>query len=251
MNITYLSHSGFLTETSECYYLFDYDKGTLPPLNPVKPVLVLVSHCHADHYNPAVFETLSDIGMKEIGAILPNDIKRSRYPKGLSLLDADRVSADGGCTDMDALSGHILRVYHSREYRLPHGALLKTLLSTDSGVAFLLVTSEGTFFHAGDLNDWITEDMPETERRQMTGSYWAALRALEGTSLDDACLPLDPHLGSHCADGFLYFLKKIDVKKVWPMHFWDRPETVDQFVREHPEYEDMIQRQPPAVSLPG
>lgn len=32
MNITYIFHSGFLVETKECYYLFDYFKGYLPNL---------------------------------------------------------------------------------------------------------------------------------------------------------------------------------------------------------------------------
>lgn len=236
MKITYIFHSGFLVETEPCYYLFDYYRGELPPLNPEKPILVLASHCHGDHYNPAVFGLLKDRGMKAVAAILANDIKKKKYPEGLPLLDAD------GCEDMAVLNGHILKVCHSREYVLPFQTRLRTLLSTDSGVACLLSCPEGNFFHAGDLNDWIGEDMSEAERRQMTGSYRASLRALAGVSLDAACLPLDPHLGSHYADGALYFLRTINVKQVWPMHFWDRPEIIDRFIREHPEYTAILRR---------
>ena len=30
MKITYINHSGFLIETRDCYYIFDYYKGELP-----------------------------------------------------------------------------------------------------------------------------------------------------------------------------------------------------------------------------
>lgn len=242
MKLTYIFHSGFLAETAKCYYLFDYCKGELPKLDAAKPILVFVSHSHADHYNPAVFDMLSDMGMQKVGAILPNDIKKTKYPQGMSLLENDGFSAADGCADRNLLNRRILRVHHSRSYDFPMNTRIRTLLSTDSGVAFLLTCPEGTLFHAGDLNDWITEDMSEAERRQMTGSYRAALRGLEGIEIDAACLPLDPHLGAHYADGFLYFLKKINSKKVWPMHFGDRPEIVDRFLREHPEYADIVRK---------
>ncbi|MCM1026065.1 MAG: MBL fold metallo-hydrolase [Roseburia sp.] len=244
MEITYLYHSGFLAETKDCYYLFDYYRGELPCLNPEKPILVFVSHFHGDHYNPAVFQQLKERGMKSIAGILANDIKKKKYPEGFPPLEAENDQNPNlqGCEDMDALKGHILKACHSREYILPFQTRIRTLLSTDSGVAYLLSCPEGTFFHAGDLNDWLEEEMTEAERRQMTGSYRAALRPLTGLSLDAACLPLDPHLGSHYADGMLYFLKTVNVKQVWPMHFWDRPEIIDQFIREHPEYAAVLRR---------
>lgn len=237
MNITYIYHSCFLVETAECYYLFDYYKGELPALDTDKPVLVFVSHSHQDHYNPAVLSMLRAMGMKKIGAILPNDIKPKIYPEGWSLLP------DSPCAKIslkDNTNNYILKVYHSKEYTLPCRTQIRTLLSTDSGVAFLLTCPEGIFYHAGDLNDWITEDTPEEERRQMTGSFRAALRPLKDLSIDHACLPLDPHLGSHYADGFLYFLKNLNVKKVYPMHFWDKPEIAARFLEEYPQYRERI-----------
>lgn len=41
MRVTYIHHSGFLVETDRFYYLFDYEKGTLPKLNCEKPMFVL------------------------------------------------------------------------------------------------------------------------------------------------------------------------------------------------------------------
>ena len=36
MKITYINHSGFLIETRDCYYIFDYFKGELPYLDKKK-----------------------------------------------------------------------------------------------------------------------------------------------------------------------------------------------------------------------
>ena len=36
MKITYINHSGFLVETRDCYYIFDYYKGELPNLDKEK-----------------------------------------------------------------------------------------------------------------------------------------------------------------------------------------------------------------------
>ena len=44
MKITYINHSGFLIETKDCYYIFDYYKGELPQLDKEKEVIVFCSH---------------------------------------------------------------------------------------------------------------------------------------------------------------------------------------------------------------
>ena len=51
MKITFIAHSAFLVEWDKFYTLFDYVyepdyTGTLPPLDPQKPLLVFSSHSH-------------------------------------------------------------------------------------------------------------------------------------------------------------------------------------------------------------
>lgn len=235
MKITYIHHSGFLVDTQEVYYIFDYDKGDLPQLDTDKPVFVFVSHGHTDHYNPELFSLLTSMGMKHITAFLSNDIPKKRFPSCLmsaTLEDCDQVRRQGSIP--------AVIVYHSQEYTLPFHTHLQTLLSTDAGVAFFLTCPEGTLYHAGDLNDWIMEETPEQERRQMTGSYLASIRRLKGKAIDAAFLPLDPRLGKYYAKGFLTFLKMIPVKHVYPMHYWEQPETITQFLQEYPEYTDIV-----------
>ena len=75
MKVTYIHHSCFLVETDRFYYLFDYEKGRLPEMNTEKPIFVLSSHSHKDHYNSEIFSILADLGMKNVRAILSDDIE--------------------------------------------------------------------------------------------------------------------------------------------------------------------------------
>lgn len=46
MYITYLGHSGFLFELTDCYIIVDYYEGSLPILDKNKTVYVHASHSH-------------------------------------------------------------------------------------------------------------------------------------------------------------------------------------------------------------
>lgn len=221
MNITYIYHSGFLVETADCYYLFDYYKGTLPPLQPDKPILVFASHSHRDHYNPEIFGLLKEQGMGQITAVLAKDIPAKKYPDGIP----------------------VIKAYSHQTYTLPQNTQVKTFLSTDAGVAFLIQCPEGTIYHAGDLNDWVWEGESEQDNKQMTGSYRHEIDLLKNMLEDDidiAFIPLDPRQEKDYARGILYFLKKIAVKKVYPMHYWEKPEITDKFLEEYPGYKNII-----------
>ena len=231
MKVTYIYHSGFLVETEQCYYVFDYYQGELPELDVEKPIIVFASHAHPDHYNKKIFTLLKDCGMKHVTAVLSKDISSRKYPDG----------------DVDAR-----RVTWNQTYGLPCETTLYTFHSTDAGVAFLVVGGEGIIYHAGDFNDWVWEGEPEQDNRQMTGSYRHEIQNLAGILADDlrgaevdvAFLPMDPRQEERYADGILYFLKKIKVKEVYPMHFWRQPQIIEKFCTEHPEYRDAINRQP-------
>ena len=218
MTVHYISHSGFLVETAVCYYIFDYFKGELPQLNIQKPVVVFSSHNHRDHYNPEIFTLLKMMGIKNIYTILAKDISEKKYPKDVA----------------------VLKAHPNMSYDLPYGERLETLQSTDSGVAFLLTTGEGVIYHGGDLNDWFWDGEPDNDNKQMRGSYRHEIDKLKGRKIDLAFVPLDPRQDAHYADGLLYFLATTDVKCVYPMHYWQKPEIIDRFLIEYPQYKDVI-----------
>lgn len=226
MNITYIHHSCFLVETKRCYYLFDYEQGTLPRMDAEKPIFVLVSHGHHDHYNPEIFSLLDSAGMQQVYAVLSDDIQP--LPKGKSL----QVSA-------------------GREYRLPRGQKLTTFASTDLGVAFLIEDPEGLIYHAGDLNDWVWEEETDAYNTQMTADYRHQIGLLReklgSRTLDAAFAVLDPRQEQDYARGILYFLEHIPAKKVYPMHYWEKSAIIETFLEEYPQYQAQIQKTPEMI----
>ena len=221
MKITYVYHSCFLVETDSCYYLFDYEKGILPKLDVAKPLLVLSSHGHHDHYNEEIFLILDRMGMQNIYGVLSDDIE---IPENVN----------------------ILQVSSGKEYQLWQGQKLMTLQSTDLGVAFLIDDHGMFIYHAGDLNDWVWDEESDSYNEQMTKDYRGQINLLaeklNGREVDAAFVVLDPRQEKDYDRGMCYFLEHILVKKVYPMHYWDSPKIMETFLKEHPEYTAQIER---------
>lgn len=222
MRVTYIHHSCFLAETEKSYYLFDYFQGSLPALKPEKPIVVLASHSHHDHYNPAVFSILERMGMQQVLPVLSSDIPPETRPAGLS----SQVVSPG------------------ERFALPQGQTLTAYRSTDLGVAFLIQDGDDLFYHAGDLNDWVWEGEPEEDNRRMTQAYRQEIdrlaQGLQGKPLSAAFVVLDPRQEEHCHRGLLYFLQHVPCKNVYPMHNWEHPEIIAQFLSEYPQYNALI-----------
>ena len=217
MKITYLDHSGILVEIKDCYCIFDYYKGELPPLDKEKDVIVFCSHSHNDHYNPLIFDLLDKSGMC-YQAVLANDIS-----------DENRLS----------------KIKHSfvkpdECYQFVGRIQVETLLSNDSGVAFIVSTDEGMIYHGGDLNDWYWEGEPEEENRELRTIYHTEIGKIKGRHFDVAFVPLDPRLEAHYADGLLYFLENVDCDAVFPIHYWGEPAVIQRFITEYPQYQYRI-----------
>ena len=221
MRITYIQHSSFLVETDSCYYLFDYEKGSLPKLNETKPMIVLSSHGHHDHYNPEIFAKLTAIGMQNVYGILSNDIE---LPANVN----------------------VLQVTPGQECELWFQQKLTTFQSTDLGVAFLIEDQEKFIYHAGDLNDWVWEEESDSYNEQMTKDYRRQIdllaQKLNGQEVDVAFVVLDPRQEDDYDRGMCYFLEHIPVKSVYPMHDWGNPEIIRTFLQDHPEYKEKIKR---------
>lgn len=202
MKITYIHHSSFLVELESVYLLFDYTEGVIPRLEGGKPLLVLASHRHGDHYSPVIFDLIKEHG--NVRFILAGDIWRTRLPKEvLPLTDS-------------------LKHGQKTEYRLENGGIVKIAAykSTDEGVAFLLETEGKTIYHAGDLNNWRWEGEPDHWNDSMAEKYSAQIDKMAGMHMDVAFLPLDPRQEDDFYLGMDEFLNKVDVKHVFPMHCW-------------------------------
>ena len=220
MKVTYIHHSCFLVETESCYYLFDYEKGALPNMEATKPIFVLSSHGHHDHYTPEIFSMLKAEGMQNIYAVLSEDIE---VPNNIN----------------------VLQVSPEMEYTLCLGQKLTNFKSTDLGVAFLIEEEKHIIYHAGDLNDWVWEEESAFYNEQMTKNFRKQIdllsKKLDSRKIDIAFVVLDPRQEKDYDRGMCYFLEHVSAKKVYPMHYWEMPNIIETFLKEHPEYKNIIQ----------
>ncbi len=216
MKVTYLGHSGFFVEMEDACFLFDYYKGELPEADRGKKLFVFVSHGHYDHYRKEIFSL------------------RDQYDQVRCLISSDIFVRE---------AEDILSVKPNEETEVL-GCRIRTLRSTDEGVAFLLKYRGRTIYHAGDLNWWHWEEETEEYNTAMRRAYQSEINKLQGEKIDLAFVPVDPRLGEQYCWGLDCFMKRTDTKSVFPMHFWDNYAVFDRLALEKcaQDYEDRIIR---------
>lgn len=219
MKITHIYHSGFLLEFEHCVWLIDYYKGEIPAFNREKKLFVFSSHVHQDHFNPEIFMLFREYTETEY--ILSRDI--SLKPNFRKKYGMD-----------DAQFERTLSVKAGQEYLLEDGCgetiRIRTLKSTDCGVAFILEYRGKRIYHAGDLHWWHWEGEDKQWNNNMAANFKRELEKLRGLHLDVACVPLDPRLEDAYWWGLDWLMKTADVDQVYPMHFGDQADVVQRFL---------------------
>ncbi|MGI6168625.1 MAG: MBL fold metallo-hydrolase [Christensenellales bacterium] len=207
MKLTYLYNSGFMVETEECLLIFDYIKNSegqqlLGGCETTGDILrdnvyVFVSHAHADHYTPHIFQwTRQNPGIKYI---LCRDLKGVR-PKSstVKFMDEGRTFSDNHLS-------------------------VRALGSTDEGISFLTHTDNHHIFHAGDLNLWHWKDeVSAAESAQYERAFQNEMRKIKehiSSPLDLAFFPVDPRLQTDYYAGALAFAESFRPCYFVPMHF--------------------------------
>ncbi|MEY8338603.1 MBL fold metallo-hydrolase [Lachnospiraceae bacterium 62-35] len=198
MKVTYIHHSSFLVETENRYLLFDYFKGMIPKLQADKPLFVFASHRHGDHFSQVIFQLAES--HPEVNYILSSDIWKKQVPKYL-------------------LEKTIFLKSHVEEEIVP-GIRVKTLKSTDEGVAFFIHCDGLGIYHAGDLNNWYWEGEPDTWNEKMERIYRSEISRIHGERIDVAFIPLDGRQEEKFYLGIDEFMKYADARVIFPMHCW-------------------------------
>lgn len=200
MKITYIHHSCFSVELEKATLLFDYFEGTLPKFNKNKKLYVFSSHQHHDHFNPVIFELEKEYN--NVTYILSDDIDNKK---------CDNIVFIGPNKDIEVDN---LRI--------------KTLESTDLGVAFLINIEGKTIYHAGDLNWWHWEgENTDAQNKDAKERFKHEMKKLSGKNIDVAFVPLDSRQGKEFYLGFNEFMINTNTKYVFPMHFWGVYEVID------------------------
>jgi len=220
MKITFIGHSGYLVELPEADLLFDYYQEELPHRDHKKPLYIFASHTHSDHFNPQIF-TFSRT-LEPIHYVLSKDI-------------ADKVTYRN-MLDMDPqVCDHLTYMKADEELDIEEGGAsinVRTLRSTDCGVAFLVECSGRTIFHAGDLYLWCWTKGTKEKNNNMKARFADIIKGLSGRTIDAAFLPLDPRLEEYYCEGFLQFLSIAEIKHAFPMHMWKHHEVIERFLKE-------------------
>ena len=218
IKVTYIHHSGFLLEWDNCYFLFDYYNGQIPSLDSDKRLVVFVSHGHGDHFNPEIFRLSKE--HPKTTYLISSDIKLDEKAK--SKYDITKELSD------------LLRIVRPyQEYELfdedNNKILIKTLKSTDMGVAFLISFREKTIYYAGDLNLWMWIGESKQYNNDMKAKFDKELSQLKDSNIDIAFAPLDPRQEEWYSLGMDRLLDSANVRYVFPMHFWDKPEIIKKY----------------------
>lgn len=216
----FLANSGFYLRTDNNIFIFDYysdnpagkarslNTGVITPEALMgAPVYVFVSHRHYDHFNKVIFEwakTSSDITY-----ILSDDIPERAVPQNIKYI---RIPPDA-------------------ETSLPCGKI-RTLKSTDEGVAFIIEADGLKIYHAGDLNWWYWDGEPDDWNNMITENYKAEIDKLKSEHFDLAFIPVDPRLERTYYFGIDYFLRNVNVKKAVPMHFGNDFTVIDRLLKD-------------------
>lgn len=223
MIVTFVHHSCFVAEMRERVLIFDYFQngkvkgyeftGVLPEFDREKPVYVFASHFHQDHFDLETLcwaETYPDIHY-----ILSKDIRLSG-----GYLRRNGIS--------ESVKEKITFVAPLKQYKIG-GMEIKTLRSTDVGVAFLVLAEGKYLYHAGDLNMWKWDGAGDLVNGKESRAYRHEINKLADYEIDVAFVPLDSRQKKYACDGLMYFMEHVSAKAVFPMHMWQDYSYIAKF----------------------
>ncbi|MBQ2657877.1 MAG: hypothetical protein IJF87_04835 [Erysipelotrichaceae bacterium] len=236
MKVTYIYQDGVLVETENASLIFNYSQGKMPKINKDKPLFVFISGSIADNYNQDIFHW----GAKNdnVYYVVANDnIKNKKFRFRFfynHIIEKETLKK-------------ILFTDPDQTYKY-HGLSIKTLDTCDGnrGCAFLVKAGKETIFHAGHLNEWSWPNMKEEKIAEAVRDYHKEVNKIADTNIDAAFLILNPSQEEMYAKGFDYFMRKCNVKEVYPIHFKDDRKIIN-FLLQDPvsePYRDKIRMTP-------
>lgn len=205
MKVTFIFHSSFAVELKESVLIFDYyGEGKLPKFPQDKKIYFLASHGHGDHYNKKILGYREELSQAEY--ILSRDI---------------RLKEEENRPWIHSVKGN-------EEYEF--GSLkVRTLKSTDLGVAYIVETEHIRIYHAGDLNWWHWEEEDKAWNHNMAANYKREMDKIDGEHFHLAFVVLDPRLEDAYDWGMDYYLEHTQNDHVFPMHCWEKYEVCGRY----------------------
>ncbi len=212
MKLTYVYHSCFILEGASANVIIDfYRDAQQSPVKSIledksKPLYVLASHVHYDHFNPEILKWSS--ARKDIRYIFSEDIKEKCKSEDLQINWLNKG---------DTFKDDILNV--------------EAFGSTDAGISFYFEFENKKIFHAGDLNNWHWNEVSAPTEIKEAEDYY--IRELNDVAQvvqhpDLAMFPVDPRLGKDYWKGAVQFIDAVHPHLLAPMHFGDDIDKVSE-----------------------
>ena len=215
LKITHYYHSGFSVECGDTLLVFDYwngehqelqpDRGITPEtLKKFSKVFVMISHEHADHFDPEVYEWRE---ITDVTYIVSYDMPVGTRGKRMS---------------------------PGEKFVLTPEITLYAYGSTDLGVSFLADINGFRIFHAGDLNFWHWRDESNaSEIEEAETEFIREVEPLKMAGIDIAMFPVDPRQGTMYEAGANYFILTVKPRLMIPMHYFHRTDIAQEFARQN------------------
>ncbi len=213
MKVQFIDHSGFVVTTQSAVLVFDYYQGDLPDFDSELPVYVFVSHTHRDHFNPVIVDRTAHL--KQVTYVMSFDI-----PMKLRQAIAEKTAPG---------QHQVIYMDADTEAAFPELSV-RTLRSTDEGVAFIIEIGTQRIYFAGDLHWWTWPGEVEAIDQMMTDAYMKEMDKIRGMSFDLAFLVLDPRQEDRYWWGFDHFMKNTVTKCAFPMHMWGRFDLTERLM---------------------
>lgn len=220
MKLTYIWHDCFVFENNQLIIVFDFwkdmtsrdDKSPsfIEMADKAKPIYVIVSHHHKDHFTNRIFDW--DSQFNHIHYILSKDV--ARHVRHL-------LNPDSLCKGIKPDPSHIT-VLQPGESFSDSRLRVEAFGSTDIGNSYCVTIGGLTLFHAGDLNAWIWKDeSTEEEVNDAIADYNRILTSIAAAHpvIDYAMFLVDSRIGTDYFTGARMFVRAIDVRRFFPMHF--------------------------------
>ncbi len=228
MKVTYIHHSSFWIELDKKVLVFDYYdgksagdciyKGSMPEFPKDTEMYVFSSHSHRDHFDMEVLKWSERY--EKIHYIFAKEIKRKLGNSALQRILPGR--------DIQKVKEKIHYMKPTEQLQVD-GIKAETLLSTDSGVAFLIECEGKCIYHAGDLNWWHWQGESEEDNQYQEKIYKEQIELLSHRDIDVAFVILDPRQEQDMARGMDYFVHHVKADYIVPMHMWKQYEYIGKY----------------------
>ena len=221
VKVTYLYHSGFMIETFSSCLVFDYYTagGAYNNIDTNKfygkNLFVFVSHAHQDHYDKEIFKWKN----KNAKYVMSNDCQVDEDVENVTMVSPNK--------------GYVI-----------DGIAIETLRSNDEGVAFIVHVDGTTIYFSGDLNWWHWNGESDEFNDMIKNQYTSEIDKIKNLKVDVGFVPVDVRLEDKYILAIDYLMKNVEVKYIFPMHFWQDHKVYEYLIKDErtAEYRNRIMK---------